>query len=464
MKDVLYWIWYSIRCGAGSVDGVRLLERFDGDPKAIFESSDSKRPEFEGLDPAFLGRLGNKNLDGANRVLEFCFMNDIRILTCGSEDYPSRLRGLYNRPIVLYARGKIENLEKRLCVAVVGTRGMTDYGKHAVFDIVRSLCGYGAVIISGAAYGVDSVAHRTALFFDSDTAAVLGSGVNVPYPRENAPLIDEIAQKGMLLSEYVPGTAPNGRNFPMRNRIISGLADAVLVVEADLKSGALITARLAADQGRAVYAVPGNIDQPSSRGANNLIRDGAKLCTRAEDIIEDFADEYQLEQLDSVIRSEKYIRYEMRSRSRMAQSSSPVQNHRDRSAPKPGEPPKESSLSEPERKPEPEAEVKSRQKESEKAPKKRRSEPAKAAEPRRSGPDTGQDAPVKSVNSRECIYSKLGETEKKVFDALPDEGAVTSDKLSSTGLPASEVLAALTVLELYAAVESLPGGLYRKIV
>ena len=100
----------------------------------------------------------------------------------------------------------------------------------------------------------------------------------------------------------------------------------------------------------------------------------------------------------------------------------------------------------------------------EKAPKKRRSEPAKAAEPRRSGPDTGQDAPVKSVNSRECIYSKLGETEKKVFDALPDEGAVTSDKLSSTGLPASEVLAALTVLELYAAVESLPGGLHRKIV
>lgn len=450
MKDVLYWIWYAIRCGAGSVDGVKLLELFPDGPKAIYEADFSRLSEYDGFDRTFLRRLENKNLDGANRVLEFCFMNDIRILTCCSEDYPARLKGIYNRPIVLYARGNIAELDKRLCVAVVGTRQMTDYGKHAAFDIVRNLCGYGAVIVSGAAYGIDAVANRTALFFESDTVAVLGSGVNVPYPRENAGLINDIAGRGMLLSEYVPGTAPNGKNFPMRNRIISGISDAVLVVEADVKSGALITARCAADQGRAVYAVPGNIDQPNSRGTNNIIRDGAKLCSRAEDIIEDFADEYQLEQLDRVIKSENYIRYEMRSRSRIAKSSA-------LSAGRMASPGQQKG-----------ADVAAGHSESveQKAVESKADlRVTKQPEARADKSDKAEiDSGKKPLNSRECIYSKLGETEKRVFDALPDEGAVTSDKLSAIGLPASEVLAALTVLELYAAVESLPGGLYRKLV
>ena len=458
MKDIIYWIWLAIKCGAGSSEGVRLLNYFSG-AKEIYEASFDELLGSDKCDRDFLKRLTDHDLSKAESILEYCFLHNIHPVSCASENYPHRLRSLYNKPLVLYCRGNIANMSERLCVGVVGTRSMTNYGKHAAFDIVRNLCSYNALIISGAAYGIDSVANHTALFFECDTVAVLGTGVDVAYPSENRQLIDMIAERGMVISEFIPGSQPTKYSFPIRNRIISGLSDAVLVVEAGEKSGALITARRAADQKRPVYAVPGNIDLPESKGANLLIRDGASLCTCAEDIIDDFADTMKISRNEQLLKNEAYLHYEMqKSNRRLPKSAEYADSDHTRSYP--GSSPKS----------EPSAGDSASQSE---AVKPSDAAPAESPAPQPSArtetmSDTAANTPerttAKIVNSRECIYSKLSELQKQVFDAMPDSGAISPDKLTQSGLSAGDVLASLTILELYAAVEALPGGLYRKIV
>jgi DNA processing protein len=433
MKDIIYFIWYALKCGAGSSEGVRLLEYFN-DVKEIYDAGYDELMSAGDFSPEFLNRFSDRDLSHAESILEFCFLNDIRIISCDSDDYPERLRTIYNKPIVLYLRGEIENLSQKLCIGVVGTRQMSNYGKHATFDIVRNLCSYGCVIVSGAAYGIDTVANNTALYFESETIAVLGSGIDIPYPYENKDMLDRIAEHGIVMSEYPPGTPPAGYNFPKRNRIISGLSDGLLVVEAGEKSGALITARRAADQGRYVYAVPGGIYQTESRGTNSLIRDGARLCMRAEDIVEDFTDRFKIERLEDFLRNEKYLRYEMRSKYReMAQSTESV-------------------------KPAP-----IYQKEINKKEQLVKSNSTQA-ESELPNLQPEQKTTHKISNSRDCIYTKLNDIQKQVFDAMPDGVSILPDKLTETGLSAGDVMSSLTVLELYSAVEALPGGLYRKLV
>lgn len=443
MDDVLYWLWLALKSGAGSSDAVKLLQYFPG-AREIYEASHEELLSARDCDRGYLNRLRDHNLTEAENVLEFCFTNNIRVVTCASECYPHRLHTLYNKPLVLYVRGSLEMLRDRLCVGIVGTRKMTPYGKRATFHISRELCGHGAVIISGAAYGVDTVANNTAVYFEGETIAVLGSGVNVPYPAVNKDMLDKIAERGAVISEYRPGTPPHGHNFPVRNRIISGLSDAVLVVEAGERSGALITARKACDQGRRVYAVPGNIyNQPESVGTNYLIRDGAKLCTRAADILEDFADVFTIREIDRIVRSDQYLRYDMHN------ASKPV---KPAGQPRPAEQPKPVQQT---RQPEPKAPVKPIPAE------------AAAVEHTHPLPETIDDMPRESESTqstRSEFYGKLSELQRQIYDAMPEADAVTSDKIAQTGIPASDVLASLTILELFGAVESLPGGLYRKLI
>jgi len=206
-----------------------------------------------------------------------------RHLAPGSPCWPVELDTIDSPPTSLWARGRVELLARRPRVAVVGTRSPTPYGELVATHLARTLAHEGVTIVSGLARGIDAVAHHAALEAGGATLAVLGCGVDRPWP-EGA-LSERMACEGCLLSEYVPGQAPRRHHFPWRNRLIAGLAQVVVVVEAAQASGSLITARWAADQGRAVFAVPGRIDQPMARGCHRLLREGAELCESPADLL-----------------------------------------------------------------------------------------------------------------------------------------------------------------------------------
>jgi DNA processing protein len=219
------------------------------------------------------------------KVWEELQRQDIRVYTWEDEDYPQRLLEIDQSPPVLYSRGRLHPADD-WAVAMVGTRRATSYGRQAAAEIASELARNGITIVSGLARGVDAIAHESTLEAGGRTLAVLGSGVDVIYPPEHRRLADSIHQQGALLSDYPPGSQPEAANFPPRNRIISGLSRAVLVVEAGNTSGALITAAFAAEQGREVFALPGSIYAPQSRGTNLLIQQGARLLLNPQEILE----------------------------------------------------------------------------------------------------------------------------------------------------------------------------------
>jgi DNA processing protein len=206
-------------------------------------------------------------------------------VTIVDSTYPERLRATADAPLVLFQRGDVSLLD-RLAVAVVGSRKASPYGVNVAEMLARGLASHGVAVVSGLAWGIDAAAHRAALE-TGVTIAVLGTGIDVAYPRSNQKLQERIAERGLLLSEFPPGTTPQPHHFPVRNRIIAGLASAVIVVEATARSGSLITARLAAEEGRDVMAVPGSVFGEGSAGAHRLIQDGAKLVTCAEDVLDE---------------------------------------------------------------------------------------------------------------------------------------------------------------------------------
>lgn len=226
-------------------------------------------------------------LEQANLQIEQAGRLGVNLICPDDEIYPPMLRMIGDAPAVLYVKGQIQPRDLQ-AVAIVGSRKCSFYGREQSERFAALLAGAGITVISGGARGIDSAAHRGALSHPlGRTIAVLGSGLDVPYPSENVGLFNELAQRGAVISEYAFGTAPTPENFPRRNRIISGMSRAVLVVEANLRSGALITARLAADdQNRPVLALPGRVDNPLSAGPHKLIRDGATLVTNLEEILE----------------------------------------------------------------------------------------------------------------------------------------------------------------------------------
>lgn len=221
----------------------------------------------------------------AQRELDQLAELDISLLSLNSAQYPDSLRFIPDSPVLLYCRGGLQWLE-RPAVAIIGSRAATEYGRRISALLAAELTAAGLTVVSGAAYGIDAAAHRGALQAGGGTVAVLGCGVDVVYPRSHAGLFREVADRGLLVSEYPLGTPPEGFRFPARNRIISGLVKGVVVVEATEKSGSLITARLALDQGREVFAVPGRIDSPKSVGTHRLLQQGAHLVQTVEDILE----------------------------------------------------------------------------------------------------------------------------------------------------------------------------------
>lgn len=208
----------------------------------------------------------------------------LQLVTAFDPEYPQALREIADPPFLLYALGRIDRL-RLPAVSIVGSRDASRYGRDVAFRLARELSDAGVAVVSGFARGIDAAAHEAALESPGGTIAVLGCGIDVEYPREHRRLRERLAETGLLLSEYHPGTEPRPQNFPIRNRIIAGLSSGVVVVEASRRSGSLITARLAADFGRDVFAVPGSIFSETSAGTHELLRDGAILCRGAEDVL-----------------------------------------------------------------------------------------------------------------------------------------------------------------------------------
>lgn len=282
-----YWLWLAELPGLGNPSKLALLRHF-GSPEDIFLADREELLLAEDVPPAQAELALNRDLSAADRILADCQRLNLRILTIQDAEYPRRLKNIFDPPLLLYVRGRLPAMDEEAAVAVVGTRKCTPYGIASAERLSQELSACGAVVVTGLARGVDSAAARGALRAGGRVVGVTGSGLDVVYPPENRDLYDDVAAAGALISEYPPGSEPDRRHFPARNRIMSGLSVAALVVEAPARSGALITAGLALDQGRDVYAVPGPVGAPASVGCNRLIRDGAGLAAEGWDILRDY--------------------------------------------------------------------------------------------------------------------------------------------------------------------------------
>ena len=294
-KELSYWLALQRVVGVGSVLAKRLIEHFGG-PEAVFSAPERALREVEGIGSRVVSSL--KHFDQWEDVAREEMLiekNQVVIITMRDRQYPKNLLSTYDPPPFLYVRGEIQEKDT-LAVAVVGSRMGSDYGRMATERISYELAQKGVTIVSGMARGIDSAAHQGAIRACGRTIAVLGCGIDTVYPPENRELFSEIAARGAVVSELPLSTPPLPVNFPKRNRIISGLSLGVVVVEASSKSGSLITARLALEQGREVFAVPGSIDSARSRGTHQLIKQGARLVEGADDILAEILPQWEAPQ------------------------------------------------------------------------------------------------------------------------------------------------------------------------
>lgn len=428
MADSLYWVWLAESIGAGSKAYGPLLERF-GSAYEIYRADEEELYKIPDVSERELVRLCDKNLDAAQKIVDYCTRSGVGILTYDGEKFPKRLKTIRNSPVVIYYKGRLPDFDRRLCIAVVGTRKTTEYGEQTAYKMGYELAYAGAVVVSGMALGADGIAACGALEAHGVTCAVLGCGIDVVYPRDHKRLMDRIIEHGAVMTEFSPGTPPAGYHFPIRNRIISGLCQGTLVIEADVKSGALITANEALYQGRDVYALPGNINGVNSEGTNKLIKEGAKIVTRADDIIAEYeflySDSISYERLKHAKESSFFDRgtlerYGVRSRY-------PTPEKKENTLP-------------PERKEEKHTATETGP---EKKPKKRFGGVLK----KKNEPDT----------------SMLDDVCRAVYEIMPDGASVSADVLAGSGVPAKDIMSALTILEINGFICALPGGLYVKI-
>ena len=290
MSELRYWLWLS-RLGIHPRAAIGCL-RAVGSVKELFLAEPGALRGLEGLREGDLRALGKKDIGEADAIEEKCRNSGIRVLCFQDADYPERLRNIQDPPLVIYVRGKLPPVDDRLCIGIVGTRKSSDYGRETASRIAGELAEAGGVIVTGLAEGIDSAAAKGALQAHGTVIAVLGTGVDVVYPAWNTKLQETVGRLGALVSEYPPGAGTSRYGFPRRNRIISGLSLGVAIVQAPAKSGALITASHAQEQGRDVFVVPGAVDDPGFQGSNALIRDGAQLIRGGEDILEEYRFRY----------------------------------------------------------------------------------------------------------------------------------------------------------------------------
>ncbi|MDD4894931.1 MAG: DNA-processing protein DprA [Candidatus Omnitrophica bacterium] len=273
-------------CGIGSTRLNQLL-RYFGKPENILNAPVNELAQIPGIGLKIAEKISSLKEKDIDEEFDLAEKHKLKIITIGDEDYPDSLKQIPDPPIVLYVKGALKSQDKS-GIAIVGSRRASLYGLSCAEKFAYDLSGRGITIVSGLARGIDTLAHQGALKSGGRTIAVIGSGFNYLYPAENKKLAEEISCNGAVISEFPINAKPLAQNFPRRNRLISGLSLGVLVVEAAKNSGALITADCALEQGRDVFALPGKIDSPNSLGTNELIKQGAKLVSSAEDILEEF--------------------------------------------------------------------------------------------------------------------------------------------------------------------------------
>ncbi|MBE6725159.1 MAG: DNA-protecting protein DprA [Ruminococcaceae bacterium] len=489
MDERLYWIWLAEALGQGSVWASLLVRKYGG-ARAVYEGGPDL-PEADGeirenIASMLRGKLKNRSLTRAEDIAARCDSRGIVILTCDSPAYPGTLRTLRDMPLVLYVLGQIPPIADRLTAAVVGTRKMSDYGRRIAYSLGAGLAFGGATVVSGMALGADSMALTGALDAGGAVAAVLGSGVDIVYPPEHGEIYHRILENGAVMSEYPPGSPPVGSHFPVRNRIMSGLSDAAVVVEAGRGSGALITAKLALEQGRRLFAVPGRVGDEGAEGTNDLIREGALPVIHPEDVLSEFAHIYKTVNLPLAHARMRDLNFEELSlvamqRTRIgarggegrATAGSPGTRSRDLKetarnradekfrravqSEKGTEKPAETAAAPESRKirtaPKPDPAAKA---EKSPAPEK------KANDFERSEKQTVNSA-KNFVPAQKTDIDMLDESEMKVYNKMKPNVPTLPDELVDASTPIGAVLSALTVLELTGAVESGSGGYFMRV-
>lgn len=428
MKHETLWVALAETLGARSPHLLPLLRAF-GSPEAIFAADEhALLAAVPSLGRGTLAALlRGRAEERAAKIVRWCHMHGVQILTLGAKGYPARLAAIDEPPAVLYCRGKLPDLDRALAVGVVGTRKPDAYGVRVAYKLSFELAAAGAVIVSGMAEGLDGVAAAAAINAGSATVAVLGCGIDITYPKSRTKLAREILEHGAILTEYAPGTRPFGHNFPVRNRIISALSGAVLIAEAGEASGALITARYAIVQGKPLFAVPGDITAARSAGTNQLVADGVAPVSTTEDILRplrflyhDRIDEQALRESAQYSElSEQALRpFGMRDIAELLHREERAVAHAENA---------EQTAPAPKRAP-------------------RQEPPHSAQRAERTAPD----------------LSALDAQQRSIYESLPD-GAFSVDALTERGISAGDAAAALTLLEVYGLVRSRPGGLYEKL-
>ena len=409
---LLHWIWLATRRNMGDHAKGALLEQFP-DPETIYRMEEAELRQIPELTVKAVNSLMDKDLTQAERILRDCQTQRIQILTLHDGAYPARLKNIYDPPVVLYYRGQLPGVDLMPVTAVVGTRKASAYGLRTAGNMGRQLAECGITVVSGVAGGIDAAAMKGALSAGGTVIGVLGCGLDVVYPKTNRELYADTEHYGCLMSEFPPGTAPFAGNFPRRNRIMSGLSCGVLVVEAPEKSGALNTARWAGEQGRDVFTVPGNVDNPACKGSNQLLKDGAIPVECGWDVAREYISQFP----GKVRRKEGAVEFR---RSPEQSPQPPLQ-----AAQKPQKPERSRASTKPERK---------------------------------KGIDKTESEPYIDLNK---IESSLTPAEKTITGLLTGGQKLADDLIAESGLSAASVLASLTLLEVKGIVRRLPGRMYQ---
>ncbi len=292
MSTLKYWVWLSALTGLRPQKRFELLDTF-GDPEKVYYADEKLLRERLTITDAELRLIADKSIGRADEILEKCHAKGISIVSFQDVSYPQRLKSIYDPPVVLYVKGRLPGIDEEAAIGIVGTRKATPYGIKMARKLGFEIAKCGGLVVTGLAEGIDSAAAEGALRAGGACVGVLGCAIDDVFPKFNDALYGDVALAGALISEYPPGEPLRRINFPERNRIISGLSLGVTVIEAPVKSGALITASYALDQGRELFAVPGNADAPNCMGSNELIRDGAQLVTKGWDVLSDFSQQFR---------------------------------------------------------------------------------------------------------------------------------------------------------------------------
>ncbi len=460
MTDKLYWVWLAQILKPGSRHFAYLMEHFSS-AYEIYSADEGDLRSYD-LPERVSDSLLNKDLTEANAILDYCARNGIGILDYGCKGYPSRLRTLKNPPVLLYFKGEFPNLDNNVSIAVVGTRKMSEYGARYAYKIAYELASANVTIVSGMALGGDGAAACGALSAKGKTIAVLGSGVDVVYPPEHIKLYNEIVKHGAVISEYAPTTRPNKPNFPVRNRIISGLSNGTLVVECDMKSGAMITAEDALAQGREIFAIPGKVGEHNANGTNKLIKDGATMVLSSTDIISAYEFYYghsinytnlSYAQSHSEPCEEAFEKYgvcfvldeEVNAENSESGMESMLRARRQA----PIREKNESDLRE---------RLKPRLKK-----RKPQASDTDTADPKEKKVEDAAPRIKRSPENTEKKLAALSDRQREILAVFPDDRAISADELAARGYSGAETMGSLALLEMLGIISSLPGGLYIKI-